>query len=220
MKEITINGTMRTETGKKATRAARAAGLVPCVLYGEEKNDKGLPVAEAFTAPYEELRKLLFTPDIFLVNIMLDGKKRTAIVQDSQFHPVKDTILHVDFYEVHSEKPIVMAVPIRTEGLAPGVQAGGRLNVPVRTLKVRATYQQIPEMLVVDISKLRLGKSIKVGQLSYEGLELVTPKDVVVCTVKMTRTAQADTSAAAEDETAEEAAPAADAAADKEEEKK
>ena len=145
-----------------------------------------------------------------LINsIMLDGKKRTAIVQDSQFHPVKDTILHVDFFEVHAEKPIVMAVPIRTEGLAPGVQAGGRLNVPVRTLKVRATDQQIPEMLVVDISKLRLGKSIKVGQLSYDGLELVTPKDVVVCTVKMTRTAQ--TSAATEEEAPEEAAAAAPA---------
>ena len=209
MKEITINGTVRKETGKKATRAARKEGLVPCVLYGEEKDANGKPIAEAFTAPYEELRKLLFTPDIFLVNIMLDGKKRTAIVQDSQFHPVKDTILHVDFFEVHAEKPIVMAVPIRTEGLAPGVQAGGRLNVPVRTLKVRATYQQIPEMLVVDISKLRLGKSIKVGQLSYDGLELVTPKDVVVCTGKMTRTAQ--TSAATEEEAPEEAAAAAPA---------
>ncbi len=197
MKEITINGTSRTDLGKKATRAVRNSGLVPCVMYGEERDANNLPVALPFTISYEEARKLLFTPDIYLVDAVIDGKKHTAIIQDSQFHPVKDTVLHIDFFEVHAEKPIVMAVPIQTTGLAIGVKAGGRLNVPVRKIKVCATYDKIPEKLFIDVTKLNLGKSIKVGDLHFEGLELVTSKDVVVCTVKTTRAAQSSAAAAA-----------------------
>ena len=200
MKEITINGTSRQSLGKKATREARRAGLVPCVMYGEAKGENGLPVAEAFTVKYDEIRKLLYTPEIFLVDLIIDGKKHTAILQDAQFHPVKDEALHVDFlpndcYEVHAEKPIVMAVPIATKGLAIGVKAGGRLNVPVRRLKVRATFDKIPEKLYIDVTNLHLGKSIKVADLEFEGLELITPKDVVVCTVKTTRNARSAASA-------------------------
>lgn len=195
MKEITINGTSRQSLGKKATREARRAGLVPCVMYGEAKGENGLPVAEAFTVKYDEIRKLLYTPEIFLVDLIIDGKKHTAILQDAQFHPVKDEALHVDFYEVHAEKPIVMAVPIATKGLAIGVKAGGRLNVPVRRLKVRATFDKIPEKLYINVTNLHLGKSIKVADLEFEGLELITPKDVVVCTVKTTRNARSAASA-------------------------
>lgn len=197
MKEITINGTSRTDLGKKATRAVREAGLVPCVMYGEEKDANNLPVALPFTISYDEARRLLFTPDIYLVDAVIDGKKHTVIIQDSQYHPVKDTILHIDFFEVHAEKPIVMAVPIKTKGLALGVKAGGRLNVPVRKIKVKATYEKIPEKLYIDVTNLHLGKSIKVGDLHFDGLELVTPKDVVVCTVKTTRAAQSSAAAAA-----------------------
>ena len=197
MKEITINGTSRAEVGKKATREARKAGLVPCVIYGEAKDENNAPVAASFTIPYEEARKLLFTPDIFLVDAVIDGKKHTAVIQDAQFHPVKDTILHIDFFEVHAEKPIVMAVPIQTKGLAVGVKAGGRLNVTVRKIKVRATFDKIPEKLYIDVTNLHLGKSIKVGDLSFEGLELVTSKAVVACTVKTTRAAQSNAAAAA-----------------------
>ena len=196
MKEITINGTSRTEVGKKATHEARKAGLVPCVIYGEAKDANNAPVAKSFTIPYEEAGKLLVTPDIFLVDAVIDGKKHTAVIQDAQFHPVKDTILHIDFFEVHAEKPIVMGVPIQTKGLAVGVKAGGRLNVTVRKIKVRATFDKIPEKLYVDVTNLHLGKSIKVGDLSFEGLELVTHKDVVVCTVKTTRAAQSNAAAA------------------------
>lgn len=187
MKEITINGTSRETVGKKATREVRKAGLVPCVMYGEAKGENGLPVAAAFTVKYEEIRKLLYTPEIYLVDLILDGNKHTAILQDAQFHPVKDEALHVDFYEVHADKPIVMAVPVAAQGLAAGVKSGGRLNVPVRRLKVRATYDKIPEKLYIDVTDLNLGKSIKVADLHFDGLELVTPKDVVVCTVKVTR---------------------------------
>ena len=121
MKTIAINGSSRTEVGKRATNALRNAGLVPCNLYGVEKE------AKAFSVPTEGLRKLVYTPDIHVVDLTIDGKTVKAVMKDIQFHPVKDTILHVDFYQVTEEKPIVMAVPVKLEGLADGVRAGGKL---------------------------------------------------------------------------------------------
>lgn len=197
MKEINLTGAVRTVVGKKSTRAVREAGLVPCILYGEAKDANNKPVALPFTVSFDQIRKLLYTPEIFLVNLDIDGKAYKAILQDAQFHPVSDAVLHVDFLEVNAEKPIVIGVPIKTEGLAVGVRAGGKLTVSVRKIKVRANYHNVPEKLVIDVTKLNLGKSIKVGELSYEGLELVTPKDVVVCTVKTTRAAQSNAAAAA-----------------------
>lgn len=189
MKQISINGTARTDFGKKAAKAMRKSGIVPCVIYGEEKGENGAPSAHHFTVSVKELNKLIYTPHIYLVDINIDGVDRKAILKEIQFHPVKDSILHVDFYEVNADKPIVMAVPIAPKGLADGVRAGGRLNAMVRKLKVRAPYAQIPEKLEIDVTNLKLGHSIKAGELSYEGLEMVTPKEVVVLTVKMTRAA-------------------------------
>ena len=119
------------------------------------------------------------------------------MLKEVQFHPVKDNVLHVDFYEVHAEKPIVMGVPVQAKGLAEGVRAGGRLMMMVRKLNVRALYDQIPEKLYVDVTSLHLGKTIKAGDLHYEGLEMVTPKEVIVCAVKMTRAAMGAAAAAA-----------------------
>ncbi len=197
MKQISLNGTSRTETGKKAAKQFRQNGEVPCVIYGQEKGENGLPVAKSFTISYKELSKVIFTPHIYLIDLTIDGVDHKAILKEVQFHPVKDTILHVDFYEVHAEKPIVMAVPIATQGLAEGVRAGGRLTTQVRKLKVRALYEQIPEKLNIDVTNLGLGKTIKVGDLHFEGLELVTPKEVVVVAVKMTRAAMGAAAAAA-----------------------
>lgn len=197
MKQISLNGTSRTETGKKATKLFRQNGEVPCVIYGQEKGENGLPVAKSFTISYKELSKVIFTPHIYLIDLTIDGVDHKAVLKEVQFHPVKDTILHVDFYEVHAEKPIVMAVPIATQGLAEGVRAGGRLTTQVRKLKVRALYEQIPEKLNIDVTSLGLGKTIKVGDLHFEGLELVTPKEVVVVAVKMTRAAMGAAAAAA-----------------------
>ena len=118
-------------------------------------------------------------------------------MREIQFHPVKDNVLHVDFYEVTEEKPIVMAVPVAPQGLAAGVRAGGKLVTMVRKLNVRAPYGAIPEKLVIDVTNLELGKSIKCGELSFEGLELVTPKEVVVVSVQMTRAARGAAAAAA-----------------------
>ena len=198
MKQISINGTARTELGKKATKEIRKNGNVPCVIYGEKKDENGAPVAIHFTVNEKEINKLIYTPHIYLVDINIDGVDHKAVLKEVQFHPVKDNVLHVDFYEVHAEKPIVMGVPVQAQGLAAGVRAGGRLMMMVRKLNVRALYDQIPEKLFVDVTALQLGKTIKAGDLHYEGLEMVTPKDVIVCAVKMTRAAAAAAAAAAE----------------------
>lgn len=197
MKQISINGTVRTELGKKAAKAIRNSGNVPCVLYGEKKDANGQPEAIHFSVSEKEINKLIYTPHIYLVDINIDGEDHKGILKEVQFHPVKDNVLHVDFLEVHAEKPIVMGVPIAPQGLAEGVRAGGRLITMVRKLNVKALYSAIPEKLNIDVTALQLGKSIKVGDLHFENLELVTPKEVIVCTVKMTRAAMGATAAAA-----------------------
>ena len=196
MKSIDVKGTARTETGKKAALNLRKSDLIPCNLYGE-KRENGLPVAENFTVSAAEVRNLIYTPDIHSVNLTIDGKEHKAIVKELQFHPVTDKLLHIDFYEITDKKPIVIAVPIKLNGLAEGVRAGGKLAASVRSLKVRAAYTQIPERLEIDVTNLGLGKTIKVADLSFEGLELVTPASVVVCQVKMTRSAMSAAAKAA-----------------------
>ncbi|MBQ1973836.1 MAG: 50S ribosomal protein L25/general stress protein Ctc [Paraprevotella sp.] len=196
MKTIHVKGTARTEMGKKASREIRKNGGVPCNLYGEAKGENGLPVAFSFTTTNDELRKLIYSPDIFTVILNIDGKECKAVLKEIQFHPVKDNVLHVDFYEITDEKPIVMEVPIKLNGLAEGVKAGGKLAASVRKLKVKAVHTNIPERLNIDVTHLGLGKTIKVGELSFEGLELVTSKEVVVCQVRLTRSAMAARAAA------------------------
>lgn len=189
MKSIEVKGTARTANGKKAARELRKQGIIPCNLYGEAKDEKGLPVAFSFSATQDELRKLVYSPDIYSVDLNIDGKVCKAVMRELQFHPVSDQLLHVDFYEITEQKPIIMEVPIKLNGLAEGVKAGGKLAASVRKLKVRAPYTAIPERLDIDVTSLGLGKTIKVAELSFEGLELITNPSVVVCQVKMTRSA-------------------------------
>lgn len=190
MKTIDVKGSVRTELGKKGAREIRKADAVPCVLYGVKKDENGKPVATHFTVTNDGLRNLVYTPHIYAVNLDIDGTNCKAIMKDIQFHPVKDNILHVDFYQISEDKPIVMEVPVALEGLAEGVRAGGKLQLQVRKLKVKATYDQIPERLVVNVTDLGLGKTIKVGELSFEGLEILNAKETVVCGVKLTRAAR------------------------------
>lgn len=203
MKQIQISGKKRETTGKKASKELRKEGMIPCNLYGEAKAD-GKPVAFSFVAPMSELRKLIYTPHIYLVELNIDGVNHAAIMKEIQFHPTTDAVLHIDFYEVNESKPIVMGVPVKHIGLAQGVRDGGRMNKSIRKINVRAPYAQIPETLDIDVTKLRIGKSIKVGDLSFEGLELITSKDVVVCSIKNTRNAIA--SSESEEEGSEESA--------------
>lgn len=190
MKEISISGKKREALGKKASKQLRKEGFIPCNLYGEDKVD-GKPVAMAFTASFSELRKLIYTPHIYVIRINIDGVDHTAVMKEIQFHPTTDAPLHVDFYEVNEEKPITIAIPVKLVGLAQGVRDGGRMNLSIRKIAVTAPYQQIPEHLDVDVTALTIGKSIKVGQLSYDNIEIATSKDVVVCSIKMTRNAAA-----------------------------
>ncbi len=196
MKSIDITGSLRTETGKKATRILRNSKRVPCILYGGLKDENGEPIVTHFSVANENLRKLVYTPDIYIVNLNIDGKEVNAIMKEIQFHPVTDAILHVDFYQINETKPIVMEVPIRLEGLAEGVKAGGKLVLQVRKLKVKALYNLMPERLIIDVTGLGLGKTIKVGELSYENLELLNAKETVVCAVKLTRAARGAQAAA------------------------
>ncbi len=190
MKSIEINGTERPDLGKKATRKLRKSNIVPCVLYGVERGEDGLPVATHFSVHAEGLRKLIYTPEIYLVNLTIGDKTVNAVLKEIQFHPVKDNVLHVDFYQITENKPIVMEVPVHLEGLAEGVRSGGKLTLQIRKLKVKALYNAIPEYLAIDVTTLGLGKTIKVGDLHYEGLELMNAKDAVVCAVKLTRAAR------------------------------
>ena len=185
MKSIEVKGTARTIAERsseqaRALKAIRKNNGVPCVLYGGGENIH-------FTVPAD---------GIYVVDLEIDGKKYNAIMKDIQFHPVKDTILHVDFYQIDEAKPIVMEVPVQLEGLAEGVKAGGKLALQMRKLKVKALYNVIPERLVVNVSHLGLGKTVKVGELSYEGLELMNAKEAVVCAVKLTRAARGAAAAA------------------------
>ena len=195
MRSIDIKGTARTIAERsseqtKALKAIRKNNGVPCVLYGAGENVH-------FTVTADGLRNLVYTPHIYIVNLNIDGKEVKAIMKDIQFHPVKDTILHVDFYQIDDVKPIVMEVPVQLEGLAEGVKAGGKLALQMRKLKVKALYNVIPERLIVNVSHLGLGKTVKVGELNFEGLELLNAKEAVVCAVKLTRAARGAAAAAA-----------------------
>ena len=214
MKTFQLEGTPRIDLGKKAVKAIRKQDLIPAVLNGGEivempynktlkagekiveiANNKGLIVTD-FTISNDAVRKLIYTPEIFAVDLTIGEKKVMAVVKDVQFHPVNDRILHMDFLEVNDKKPIVMEVPVQLEGLAEGVKAGGKLALQMRKIKVKALYNVIPEKLTVNVSHLGLGKTVKVGELSFEGLELISAKEAVVCAVKLTRAARGAAAAA------------------------
>lgn len=193
MKEINVTGQKRTDTGKKSSKHLRKEGLVPCNLYGEAKGENGLPVAMSFCSAMSELRKIVYTPHIYLINLIIDGESHTAILKELQFHPVTDALLHVDFYEVHEDRPITIGIPVKLTGLAQGIRDGGRMNLSIRKINVTAKYKLIPEHLDIDVTNLKIGKSIKVGDLNYEGIELATGKEVIVCSIKATRKSNAAT---------------------------
>ena len=147
-------------------------------------------MALSFASPMSELRKIVYTPHIYVINLIIDGESHTAIMKELQFDPVTDAVIHIDFLEVNDQKPITIGIPVKLVGLAQGVRDGGRMNLSIRKINVTAPYQQIPEHLDIDVTALKIGKSIKVGELSFEGLDIATSKEVVVCSIKMTRAAQ------------------------------
>ena len=183
MKSFELKGELRKDLGKKASKLSRKEGEVPCVLYGGDE-------VIHFNVTNDAVRKLVYTPEIFLVHLAIGKKTCNAVLKDMQFHPVTDHLLHIDFYQVVAEKPIVMEVPIILEGLAEGVKAGGKLSLELRKLKVKGLYNNIPEKLTINVENLALGKTIQVGDLSFDNLELINAKNNVVCAVKLTRAAR------------------------------
>jgi large subunit ribosomal protein L25 len=184
MKSITINGSKRESVGKKATKALRNAGMVPCVLYGENN-----PVH--FAAKELDFSKLVYTPNAHTVVIELDDKSKVnAILQDIQFHPVTDRILHIDFYELKDDKEISLNIPVEVQGSAPGVLInGGTLVLNKRKLRVKALPANLPDVIIADISSLELGGKLYTASIASDKYSFVHPDNTVVCQVRTSRTA-------------------------------
>jgi large subunit ribosomal protein L25 len=203
MKTIEIKGTFRTELGKKSSKELRKAGNVPCVIYGKEKNIH-------FFAHENSFKNLVYTPEAHLVKLNIDENVYQAVLKDMQFHPVKDNILHADFIEIHDKKPVVINIPIKVSGDSVGVIAGGKLSIKRRTLKVKGLANDLPEALHIDITNLKIHEGIKVGELSFDKIELLDPKKSMVLTIATSRVAQkTDEEVLAEETAAAEAGAAA-----------
>ena len=217
MKTFKLAAEPRTELGKKSVKALRKEGKIPAVINGGalvelpfkgelkpghklvELDAKRGMITTDIVVTAEDVRKLVYTPDIYEVDLTLNGEEIKAVMKDLQFQPVKDTLLHIDFLQVYPDKPIVMEVPVQIEGHAAGVKAGGKLTLSMRKLKVKAVYSNIPERLVINVDDLQLGKSMAVGDLHFEGLELMNAKNAVVCAVQLTRAARGAQAKAAEE---------------------
>ncbi len=198
MKTFQLTAEVREDKGKKQAKQLRKSGMVPAVIYGDGKEATMLSVKES------NLRNLIYTPEIYIVELTIGGEKKNCILQEIQFHPVTDKILHIDFLEVRKDKPIVMEVPVVLDGHAAGVRAGGNLTLDMRKLRVKGLYDNIPERLHIDVTSLKLGKTIQVGELAFDGVDILNAKNAVVCAVRVTRTSRsADGNTEAEEETEE-----------------
>ena len=184
MKTLEIKATKRDGFGKKAAKAYRREGLIPCVMYGG-----GAEVA--FTVDTKSVKPLIYTPNSFVVEIEIDGKVEKAVMREVQFHPVREQILHIDFYRVQEGKPVAIAIPVRLTGNAEGVKVGGKLALSARKLVVKAMADKLPDEIVVDVTPLKVGQTIFVGDLQFEDLTFVTPATTAVCAVRVTRASRA-----------------------------
>lgn len=203
MKTIEIKGSFRTELGKKSSRELRKTGNVPCVMYGKEKNIH-------FHSHENSFKNLVYTHEAHLIKLSIEDNEYMAVLKDMQFHPVKDNILHADFIELHENKPVVINIPIQVAGDSVGVIAGGKLSIKRRNLKVKGLANDLPEVLHIDITDLKIHEGIKVGDLSYDKIELLDPKKSMVLTIATSRVAQkTEEEVLAETEAAEAAAAAA-----------
>ncbi len=199
MKSVSMSGSPRVSVGKKDAKKLRTEGKVPCVLYGGAEQ-------VSFSVDEKQFKHLVYTPDINTVNLDLDGKTYTAILQDMQTHPVTDKIIHADFVEVVSGKPVTVNLPIRTTGTAPGVKAGGKLLKKLRRVSVKGPIDKMPEAITVDISTMNISDAVTVRDLKYDGLTFLTPASSTIVTCQVTRNVEEEPSKTA-------AAPAAGAAA-------
>ncbi len=186
MKTVSMSGSSRKNVGKKDAKALRRENKVPCVLYGGKEEQV------IFAVPARDFRGLLFTPDTHYVELNIDGNKTMAILQDIQYHPVTDEVLHADFLRIFDDQPITIAVPVKTTGTAPGVLQGGKLQIKLRKVRLCGLPNAIPQEVVLDISNLGIAQGIKVNEINIEGVEIMEVKSSVVVTVRTTRNAVAN----------------------------
>jgi len=198
MKQLEINARKRDNFTKAAVKQLRREGRVPCVLYGTNKETLHFSVSE------KELRPLIYTPNSYIVNLNVDGKEQLCLLHQAQFHPLLEQILHLDFLSIDPKKPVSVYIPVVLKGNSIGVREGGKMYVLSRKLFVRARLEDLPDSLDVDVTKLALGSSIAAGDLSFDKLEILTPKTTLVCMVKMTRASISDAAALEEGEEGEE----------------
>lgn len=193
MKVSSLSGSVRTNVGKKDAAALRRADLVPCVLYGQGTQTH-------FSAKKNDIEKLVFTPEVYQVELDIDGLKAKAIIQDIQQDPIKGTVRHIDFYQLDDNKPVKVGLPVRLTGASRGVLAGGKLLQVFRRLTVVGLPNSLPDAITIDITKLRIGQSIRVGQIENSDLKFLEPQNAVVVSVKMARGAAKGSDADDEDE--------------------
>lgn len=183
MKSVELQGTVREARGKKGSKALRAQENVPCVLYGNGEN-------KFFYASESQFREIIYTPNVYLINLDLSGKKHRAIIQDIQFHPVTDKLVHIDFLEVTDNKKVVVSLPVTVSGNSQGVKEGGKLSIDKKRLKVKAFVKDMPEVVNIDITTLGMGKTIRIGDLKFDKVEFVEPASMPVISIKATRQAK------------------------------
>ena len=186
MKTYELKGQDRKDLGKKATKALRVEGLVPAVVYGGQKDGDAIH----FVVKNSDVRNLVYSPEVFMVELEVENKKYKSVLHDIQFHPVTDAILHMDFLHVFDDRPMIVELPVVFKGLAAGVRAGGRMTTDLRKLRVKGLLKDMPEKLEIDVTNLELGQAVQVGELSFAGLELLNAANAVVCRVRLTRAAR------------------------------
>ena len=183
MKTFDLKGTLRKELGKKATKQVRKEDSIPCVLYGS-----GDPVH--FVANEKEYGQVINTPSTYQINLDIEGTIHPAIMKAIQFHPVSDRAIHIDFIRIAEGKPVTVSIPVRLEGFAKGVQQGGKLKLEMRRVTVKGMISAIPDELLLDVTNIEVGQSIKVRDLSYSEFVIQDPKNAVITSVKTTRVAK------------------------------
>jgi len=189
MKTFELKGSLRNDLGKKGSKKVRKNESIPCVLYGNGVENIHFSVTE------RDLDSILYTPNVYLINLDLDGKKYTGAMREIQFHPVTDKPLHVDFMNIVEDKPVTIEIPVILTGNSDGVKQGGKLQLLTRKIKVSALAKDLPDNLVIDVTNLGLGKTVYVRELNYDKLKVITPGGVTICRVKTTRASREQASA-------------------------
>jgi len=185
MKKVSLSGSPRANVGKTDANALRAKGQVPCVIYGAGEQIH-------FSADARHFKNIIFTPETNLVEVDVNGKKYTTVLQEAQYHKINDKLIHADFLQVSENKPVTVHLPVKTIGQSEGVKAGGKLVIKMRKVKVKGLVSKLPESIELNVEKLAIGKSIAAGDINIDGIAILHPKNISVVSVQTTRAAAAE----------------------------